>query len=237
MAVRIGFDMDGVLADFSSAFRNVELRLFGPSSSIAAEPPEIEAQQEEQAPAATAAGAADIPTPREMRRRRDAIWQDIHNTRDFWMTLRPLDPIAVGRLHSLMLRHGWEVFFITQRPPTVGMTVQRQSQKWLVAQGFDLPSVLVISGSRGAAANALRLNYHVDDSPHNCLDVSADSRARPILIVPGGDAGVENTARRLRIEVARSIGDGLDLLEHVAGRGRPESLTLMDRLSRIVGLK
>ena len=47
-----------------------------------------------------------------------------------------------------MIRHRWEVFFITQRPATEGQTVQRQTQRWLVEQGFDLPSVLVISGSR-----------------------------------------------------------------------------------------
>ena len=58
----------------------------------------------------------------------------------------------------MMLRRGLEVFFITQRPATVGQTVQRQTQYWLRQQGFDLPSVLVISGSRGAAAGALRLD-------------------------------------------------------------------------------
>lgn len=45
----------------------------------------------------------------------------------------------------MMLRHPWEVFFITQRPATEGETVQRQTQKWLVQQGFDLPSVIVIT--------------------------------------------------------------------------------------------
>ena len=83
-----------------------------------------------------------------------------------------------------MLRHRWEVFFITQRPFTAGETVQRQTQRWLVAQGFDLPSVLVLHGSRGTAAAALRLDYHVDDRPQNCIDVSVDSNAKTILIVP-----------------------------------------------------
>ena len=47
MTVRIGFDMDGVLADFATAFRNVETRLFGGTPTVAAEAPEVEAQQEE----------------------------------------------------------------------------------------------------------------------------------------------------------------------------------------------
>jgi hypothetical protein len=229
--VRIGFDMDGVLADFSAAFREVELRLFGPSSTIKPESPEVEAQQEEDAEPQPAGGE---PTPREMRRRRDAIWSSIHNTSDFWATLQPLDPGAVRRIHESMLRLGWEVFFITQRPATVGQTVQRQTQQWLREQGFDMPSVLVISGSRGAAAGALRLTYHVDDSPQNCLDVASDSRAKPILIVPEPDEVTETSARRLRIGIARSVGDALDKLEQNAVPGGKEP-RLLTKLSKIVG--
>jgi hypothetical protein len=137
----------------------------------------------------------------------------------------------------MMLRHRWEVFFITQRPATRGQTVQRQTQYWLRQQGFDLPSVLVIGGSRGAAAGALRLDYHVDDSPQNCLDVVSDSRAHPILIVPEPDEVTENSARRLRIGVARSIGEALDTLERAAPARRDDGQRLSDRLSRIVGWK
>jgi hypothetical protein len=226
MTVRIGFDMDGVLADFAGAFRHVETRLFGGAPTVAAEAPEVEAQQEE---AQEAAGQS----PREVRRRRDAIWNAIHRTPDFWTMLKPTDPGAVRRIHALMLRYRWEVFFITQRPATEGPTVQRQTQRWLVEQGFDLPSVLVISGSRGAAAGALRLNYHVDDSAQNCLDVVSESRARPLLIVPEPDAVTEASAKRLKIGVVRSIGEALDALEQRASGGQLSGL--LNRLSKIVG--
>ena len=235
MPVRIGFDMDGVLADFATAFRDVETRLFGASSAIAAPAPEVEAQHEESAGSAQSEPASG--TPREMRRRRDAIWSAIHDTPDFWTTLKPHDPDAVRRIHDMMIRYGWEVFFITQRPSTLGETVQRQTQRWLHRQGFDLPSVLVISGSRGAAAGALRIDYHVDDSPQNCLDVVSDSRARPILIVPEPDEVTENSAKRLKIAVARSIGEALNALERVAGGGREETPRLLNKLSRMVGWK
>lgn len=227
--LRIGFDMDGVVADFASAFREVEHRLFGPGSAVMAEPPERQAQREE-------APSPDQPptrSPREQRRRRDAIWKAIHETPDFWTTLKPLDPAAVPRIQEMMLRHGWEVFFMTQRPWTAGDTVQRQTQRWLRDQGFDLPSVLVISGSRGTAAGAVRLNYHVDDNPQNCLDVVADARAKPILIVQDGDELTEKSARRLRISVARSVAGALDILERVSlASGSPR---LLDRLSKLVG--
>lgn len=226
--------MDGVIADFAAAFREVEQRLFGPSSAVSVESPEVEAAQEENTEARL---SIDPAAPREARRRRDAIWSAIHQTPDFWTTLKPLDPDAVRRIHELTLRHRWEVFFITQRPSTAGQTVQRQSQLWLKQQGFDLPSVLVISGSRGAAAGALRLHYHIDDSPQNCLDIASDSRARPILIVPERDEITENSAKRLRIGVARSVGEALDTLEQIAqGTGTAEP-RLLERLSKMVGWK
>ena len=60
MTVRIGFDMDGVLADFSTAFREVEARLFGAATAVATEAPEVEAQHEDDA-ARQAAAARHRP--------------------------------------------------------------------------------------------------------------------------------------------------------------------------------
>ncbi|MEO7271096.1 MAG: hypothetical protein ABIX28_13835 [Vicinamibacterales bacterium] len=229
MSYRVGFDMDGVLADFSAAFHVVEARLFPDVSELPAGEPEVEAAAQEGAPDSTVKPADN---PYETRRRREAIWNEIRRTANFWTTLEPTEPGAVRRLHELMLRHRWEVFFITQRPATDGDTVQRQTQHWLVAQGFDLPSVLVIAGSRGAAAGALRLDYHVDDSPQNCLDVMAASPAQAILVASGADQKIE-TARKLGMAIVPSIGPALDLLDQVSeARTNP---TLLKRLAAMVG--
>ena len=219
--------MDGVLADFASAFREVEERLYGTATSGTA-PSQVEAEAED----AAAEEVAQESSPHEARRRRDAIWHAIRSTPDFWTTLKPLEPGAVRRIHEMMLRFGWEVCFITQRPATMGQTVQRQTQRWLHEQGFDLPSVLVINGSRGAAAGALRLHYMVDDSPQNCLDIVSDSRATPILIVPERDTGTEASARRLHIATARSATEALDAIERLTVSA--EQLTLLDKLAKLV---
>lgn len=221
MTLRIGFDMDGVLADFASAYRAIETRLYGP-----AEPARIDNPEDVAEPADAAVPA---------RRRRDAVWAVITDTPDFWQTLPPLDAGAVRRIHEMTLRHRWEPFFITQRPATDGQTVQRQTQRWLVEQGFDLPSVLVINGPRGAAAGALALDYHVDDSPANCVDVKSESTARPILILEDDDLVGIASARRLGIGTASGIGAALDILEQAsAAHARPG---LMQQLAQLVGWK
>jgi len=221
MALRIGFDMDGVLADFSSAFHEIEVRLFGRGRPIRPELPE-EAEEKQ-------SGVDDT------RGRSDAIWNAIRSTPGFWTTLKPLDPTAVRRIRDEMIRHRWEVFFITQRPETVGETVQRQTQRWLLAQGFDVPSVLVIGGSRGAAAKALRLDYHVDDSPQNCLDVMSEGHAKPILIVSSDNETMARRARSLGIGVAQSIGECLDILDQVSVAG--EEPGVLQKLAAAVGWK
>src|SRR4051812_29735903 len=106
MSLRIGFDMDGVLADFAAAYRQVEARLYGPAERSRVVNPEDAADDDDR----------EAPVP--SRRRRDAVWTAIKQTPDFWETLAPLDGAAVRRIHELTLRHRWEVFFITQRPGT-----------------------------------------------------------------------------------------------------------------------
>lgn len=233
MSLRIGFDMDGVLADFASAFRGIERHLFGPATGSTRP-----ARPEEEEERAAASGRRSPSDPSQLagsRQRRDAIWKFIRSTPDFWARLHPTDAGAVRRIHELTLRHRWEVFFITQRPATDGETVQRQTQRWLIAQGFDMPSVLVIGGSRGAAAAALRLDYHVDDSPQNCLDVLSDARAKPLLIVPAGDAITARKARGLGIGVVHTIGDCLDVLEQASAGTRQAGM--LQRLAATVGWK
>ena len=105
-----------------------------------------------------------------------------------------------------------------QRPQTAGATVQRQSQRWLIDQGFDMPSVLTLTGARGKAAHALDLDFLIDDLPKNCIDVISDSKCRPLLFLRRSDATTEATAHRLGIGIVRSVSEAIDLL---AQRGLP----------------
>jgi hypothetical protein len=227
--------MDGVLADFAAAYSECESRLFGPAGvhTRPGDPETQPADDDRGDPVRHHAGDRDVPHPSELRRRRDVVWQAIEDTPDFWTLLKPMEEGAVARIHALALQHRWEVFFITQRPATSGETVQRQTQRWLVRHGFDLPAVLMIPGSRGAAAGALRLDYHVDDSPRNCIEVKSQSPARPLLVVDASDEATIQSARTLGIGTASGIAECLDILEQASlARSQP---SLLNRLAKLVG--
>ncbi len=222
--LRIGFDMDGTLADLSAAYAEVEERLFGAADEDALHPAP-EAREAEQHSAAR----------RRTGQSRDQVWRAIEDTVDFWTQLKPLEDGAVPRLYDLASKCNWEVFFITQRPATAGSTVQRQTHTWLVEHGFKTPSVIPLSGGRGKAASALHLDYLIDDTPQNCIDVLSESSTRAILLVDRHDPVAAASARRLGIGVAHSVHDVLDLLLQAnEARSNP---SLFEKLRKLVGWK
>ena len=243
--LRIAFDMDGTLADLSSAYSAVEDRIFGADAAVH-ERPAPEAREEEQhgeEDPTLAAAALEMKRKQAERRaaarsgsqHRDRIWRVIEATPNFWTTLKPIDADAIRRLNQLTAEHNWEVFFITQRPATAGNTVQWQTYKWLVEHGFTMPSVIPLSGGRGKAASALHLDYLIDDTPQNCVDVLSDSSTRAILLVDEDDPIAETSARRLGIGTAHNITEVLDLLvQATAARTNP---SLFEKLRKLVGWK
>lgn len=214
MAIRIGIDLDGTVADLSAAYHAVEGTLFGEQT----ETPVVDEREE------SADADERMRTARGLSARRDQIWRTIRATEDFWTSLEPLEPGVLGRLHASSLAHGWEVFFVTQRPATAGQTVQRQTQQWLARHGFPEACVLTLTGSRGRAAAALELDVLLDDLPKNCVDVVSDSRCRPILVLRSPDENAERAARRMSIGVVRSVAEAVDLLEAPGGLDRPSAL-------------
>jgi hypothetical protein len=241
--LRIGFDMDGTLADLAPAYAAIEERLFGADLAEhdrpAPEAREREQHTEQETGQAETTRDNRPPDRRSSTRRssqhRDRVWRAIESTPDFWTTLKPLEDGAVERLYQLAGEHKWEVFFITQRPATAGATVQWQTHQWLVEHGFATPSVIPLSGGRGKCAAALHLDYLVDDTPQNCVDVLADSTTRAILLVDADDSLAESSARRLGIGTAHNVHQVLDLLvEATMARNNP---SLFEKLRKLVGWK
>jgi hypothetical protein len=230
MSLRIAFDCDGVVADLDSALAEILTRLSGEAPPIeepAAVPSPAPADERVSGdPPAADAPTADGPTEEEVqaaparfraltRHQQHDLWEAVRNTENFWESLQETEPGIIARLAQLARERRWEVIFITQRPASSGDTTQLQTQRWLVAHGFDLPSVYVIKGTRGRVAEALSLDVVVDDRPENCLDVKLESRARAILVWNDDLANLPPNAKRLGIEPVTSLGACLDLLAEV----------------------
>ena len=236
MALRIAFDLDGVLADMGSALRREEQRLFGTS-----EQPDEEVEVSEQEPAETdesepAAGqvVAEMTKHGLTVREQRFLWRNIANIENFWETLDEIEQGVVRSLAHVAAERRWEVIFLTKRPTTTGFTSQHQSQRWLERHGFPLPSVFVVDRSRGKIADALGLDVVVDDLPANCVDVLSDSKAKAILVWRSRSDAVPARARRLGIGVVSSMAECLDVL-----KGMDDDLqrpTTMDRLKWALGL-
>ena len=239
MALRIAFDLDGVLADMESALvRQAEL-LFGEPMTRKLQARAAEGTADTDATTRPADAAADPAAPaihelsmtgRQERR----LWLHVQGAENFWQTLDELEPGVIARLSRLAAERRWETIFLTRRPETVGATAQVQTQRWLESKGFALPSVYVVQGSRGLIAAALNLDIVVDDRPENCLDVVVDSQARALLVWREDERLLPAAARRLGVGVVTSVGESLDILTalDVPAAAPPG---LLDRVKRMLG--
>jgi hypothetical protein len=236
MSLRLGFDMDGVLADLDSALVREARRLFPGVDTTRSSQPQQTSASGESSGADLAQGEVSPASLRLSARQERQLWDAVREIPNFWETLNETEAGIVSRLSRTAEARRWEVMFLTSRPRTAGDTVQIQSQRWLNRLGFPFPSLYVVSTSRGRIAQALGLDVVVDDRPENCLDVSIDSKARAILIWRGDESAVPASARRLGIGGVTSVAACLDLL--VAADDETQSDGgLMDRLKRLLKIK
>jgi hypothetical protein len=232
--LRVAFDMDGVLADMHTVLAIEAKRIFAADEASTVEALE-EALELEPPPSPPAAPLPEDPPQLTLTMQQtQLLWERVAGTHDFWEGLAETEAGVVRRLARIADERRWEVIFLTQRPPTRGATVQKQTQAWLRRYGFDCPSVFTTRGSRGAIAAALHLDVVVDDRFEGCVAVVGESTARAILVSRHPDDDTLASARRKGITVVRSAGDCLSLLERT-DRPSPSS-GLMSRLRRVLGL-
>ena len=253
MSLRIAFDLDGVLADMDTALvrqaetvfgeemaRSLQARAAGPTD-VSQDQGSSDARSDSHDQQDKPSGAGDTTppvarlnmTPRQQRK----LWRHVATVENFWETLDETEPGIVARVAKLAAERRWEIIFLTKRPKTMGATAQVQSQRWLVSKGFLLPSVYVVTGSRGRIAAAIDLDVVVDDRPENCLDVVVDSKARAVLVWRDGQEPVPAAARRLGIGIVRSANECLDILAQADRPSDVDRPGIVTRVMRALGLK
>ena len=209
MSLRIGFDIDGVLADFRSAFHDAARQSLRRAVKGADDP--------------TSAVSLE---PKDVKR----VWDFVARTPNWWLQLQPYEPDQIARLYSLTRAAGWEVFFMTNRPASAGDTVQFQTQWWLERHGFYLPAVMTVPGSRGEIATGLRLDIVVDDLVINCVEVVSGSPAKALMLQRDEEPAARTHALDRGIGVVATLAEALAVIERLTEllpqrRGRLTRLT------------
>jgi hypothetical protein len=189
--LRLGIDVDGVLADFRSAFRALAERELG-----------------------IAPGSAESDlTKAEIER----LWRAVAGEPNWWLDVPAYEPDQIVRLYSRMRESRWEVFFMTSRPPSAGDSVQLQTQVWLERHGFFLPSVLTAAaGARGELSRSLRLDIALDDRMVNCLEIVSASNAKALMVLRDStEPTARESAEARGVGVVSTFADALDAIERL----------------------
>jgi len=237
MSLRVAFDLDGTVADMESALQRVAEDIFGPNVALRPAgsehleaPASVDDVDDDPAKVEARAEKRQVLSGRQLRQ----VWERVAGIENFWATLPEIEPGSVARIAALRNEHRLEVMFLTQRPDTQGEIAQLQTQRWLEAHGFELPSVFVLRGSRGLAAAALQMDVVVDDRPENCLEVATESRARPLLVWRDSIELLPPGVKRLGIEPLPSVAEAVRVIEAMIP-DTPKS-TLFSRLRSVIGI-
>lgn len=153
--MRIGVDVDGVLARFNESFAQRLVDVTGRSLIPT---------------------GADFPcwgwpshygyTAAE----ESATWENVRQDKTFWFRLGAYDDTHTVLLELLRLQLiGHDIYFITSRP---GVRAKQQTEDWLRVQGFASTPTVLISSAKGMCAQALCLDSYVDDRWENVVDVA-----------------------------------------------------------------
>jgi uncharacterized HAD superfamily protein len=190
MALRLGIDIDGVLADFRTAFRDTA------RDCLHREVP-LDASDDK-----TPLGHTDI----------ERVWNHIARSPNWWMSVRAYEPAQIAKLYALSRSARWEVCFLTKRPASAGDAVQFQTQWWLEQQGFYLPAVMTVPGSRGELANALRLDLAIDDQFVNCAEILGAGPTKALLMLRDPNPTLQQHAIDRGVAVVSSLEETLPIL-------------------------
>jgi hypothetical protein len=159
--LRIGIDVDGVLANFFKAYEELTIETTGKDLFLDKKWPA-------QLPQTWNWPETFGYTKEDMNR----VWGEIKKSRNFWWNLEPIDDVFsfIQTLGEKTLPTG-EHYFITDRP---GVEPQDQTAWWLSKQGPNPNPAVIISGPharKGQICAGLAITHYLDDKGENILDV------------------------------------------------------------------
>jgi 5'(3')-deoxyribonucleotidase len=177
--MRIGFDIDGVFANFVASYRvwlvqQTGKDLFPPSPLSRWDSWDWD---------------LEVGYTNEERGR---TFKAIAESPSFWYGLEPhLDSTETMWMLLHELEHKHDIYFVTNR---AGETAKRQTEAWLLKllpyYKLALSPTVLISSHKGLVAAALKLDCYVDDNLDNILSVLSESpKTRAYLLNRAYNAG------------------------------------------------
>lgn len=169
--MRIGVDIDGVLADFNASFINRVIAVTGRDLF----PPR----------------PFEIPTWNYpefygyTQKETSLVWENVKNDPWFWGDLPAYETTAAA-IECLDRQHrrGDDIYYITSRP---GIAAKWQTERWLHNQWQRASKrspvfTVLISSAKGLCAQALQLDRYIDDRWENVCDVATTSPCKAYLL-------------------------------------------------------
>lgn len=155
---RLLIDLDGVIANFTQAYCNAAIinNLPGARSFRQDEILSWDWVQEQLG---------------WTRAQEDELWRWIRNQQNWWMSMEPLvSESEIEQLNYAIRDH--DIYFVTARPRTRGLTAETQSRYWLEGIGVHAAQASVIaSRTKGQVAAGLDIEVALDDSLKNLQDL------------------------------------------------------------------
>ena len=150
--VRIGFDVDGVLAAFIPSYERKFVEVTGRNTF----PGTPESVTEWNWPSLYG----------YTREETSEVWKRIKADSYFWRSLRPEADFPYFRQWFANNRH-YELYFVTNR---MGIRPKYQTEQWFV-EHLGAQVTVLISEAKGSIAKALNLDFYIDDKAENILHV------------------------------------------------------------------
>jgi deoxypyrimidine-specific 5' nucleotidase type C protein (NT5C) len=160
--VTLVFDIDGVLADFTTAYANLLIKTTGTDKLVDGWKDKLAAR--EWPTTWYWDREAGYTKEEEVR-----VWSDyITKQGIFWENLDAIDGAGeIIKYINKLAKKGINIYFITHR---MGEKAKLQTEKWLYGLGMDYPTV-ILSGDKAPLLYSLGANFFIDDKPETIMDI------------------------------------------------------------------
>jgi uncharacterized HAD superfamily protein len=214
--MRLGFDIDGVLAQVFPAMARAFVEVTGRDAFLPDDLPE---------PTKYNIHLARGYTMEEGRR----VWDTVAQSDEWWFNLPAFPEVYGLSMHFDDLCDDHEVYFITARR---GRQVKAQTEGWLSYNLAILrPTVLIVGHhEKGNVAKALSLDAYIEDNLDNAVDVIRRSPITRTFLVNRRynqsldsvwndmtEWGIPERVRRSRVNSVREMLHRLNLIPYTDG--------------------